>query len=179
MINISPLPLFSDKWHIQMNRMPKLWSSIIEHAIIWTLAFEKRLRDCELGITITNITHEQIIKLDQSDLSQNQNVHENQEYGDEYRDNELDRPAQSIFHDPKQRYVVIRNLGHINRKELNDLGVVYMCTDNVQKHMQGSTDATFVYLIKLFMDIALTLRNQKPSPGYKQKILSRFGLYGV
>lgn len=206
MINISPLPIFSDKWHIQMQRMPKIWSNIIEHTIIWTLSHERRLRDCELEMKIINITHENIINIGQiidehnaKMYTERYNAHQSQqyehynsdtrnaEYANDYRSdtrandymNEEPRVAQSIFHDPKQRYVVVRNLGHIERRGLNELGIIYVCSDNIEKNMQVATDATFVYLIKLFMDAALTLRNQKPSPGYKQKILSKFGLYGV
>lgn len=165
MINILPLPIFSDKWHISMNRMPKIWSSIIEHTIIWTLSYEKRLRDCELELYVMNIPHEQIITIGQ-DIRLTDHLPE-----------QSDRQSQlKLFSDPKQRYVIQRNTEYVDRKMLNTLGNIYICSDNIQKHMDTVTEQTFVYLIQLFIDATLALRNQKPSPGYKQKILSKFGL---
>lgn len=63
MLTIPPVPKFSSEWSINIYDLPTSWNAIIKHAVIWTLANEKRFRDKILHIEVQGMSIPQFKKM--------------------------------------------------------------------------------------------------------------------
>lgn len=158
MINIPPIPKFADNnWLIILKNFPETWSLIIHHAVIWTLAQERRYRDCQLTLELINLSSESMHKLCQQAPQDN-------------LDTNLSNSSPQFYLDPTQKFP------EILRYADNNLGRIYCCSDSIYHYIDNNHLDKFAYLVKFSMDIVLKLQKKKPSRFYKQMIMSKFGL---